>query len=38
MSSTIRIAIACEGITDHVVLKAAIESMPDGRSFILNPI
>jgi hypothetical protein len=30
--------LVAEGITDYVVLKAAIESMLDGRSFILNPL
>lgn len=36
MSSPVRIALVSEGITDYVVLKAAIESMLDGRSFILT--
>jgi len=38
MSSTLRIALVAEGITDYVVLNAAIESMLNGRSFILNPL
>lgn len=38
MSSPVRIALVTEGITDYVVLKAAIESMLDGRSFILNSL
>lgn len=33
MSSTVRIALVAEGVTDYEVLKAAIESMLDGRSF-----
>ncbi len=36
MSSTVRIALVAEGITDYEVLKAAIESMLDGRSFDLK--
>lgn len=36
MSSTIRIALVAEGITDHVVIKASIESMLGGRSFDLK--
>jgi hypothetical protein len=36
MSSTVRIALVSEGITDYVVLKSAIESMLNGRSFILK--
>jgi hypothetical protein len=36
MSSTLRIAVVGEGITDYVVLSAAIESMLNGRPFILN--
>jgi hypothetical protein len=32
----VKIALVGEGITDYVVLKAAIESMLDGRSFILT--
>lgn len=36
MSDTLRIALVAEGITDYVVLNAAIESMLKGRSFILN--
>ena len=35
MSSSVRIALVSEGITDYVVLKSAIESMLNGRSFIL---
>ena len=31
MSSTVRIALVAEGVTDYEVLKAAIESMLDGR-------
>jgi hypothetical protein len=33
MSDTISIALVAEGITDYEVLKAAVESMLDGRSF-----
>jgi hypothetical protein len=33
MSSTIRIALVAEGVTDYEVLKAAVESMLDGQSF-----
>jgi hypothetical protein len=33
MSSTLRIALVGEGVTDYVVLSAAIESMLNGRSF-----
>ena len=33
MSSTVRIALVAEGVTDYEVLKAAIESMLAGRSF-----
>ena len=36
MSSTIRIALIAEGITDFEVLKASIDSMLDGRSFDLK--
>jgi hypothetical protein len=36
MSSAVRIALVAEGITDYVVLRAAVESMLDGRSFILT--
>jgi hypothetical protein len=36
MSSTLRIALVGEGITDYVVLNAAIESMLNGRSFDLK--
>ena len=33
MSSTLRIALVGEGVTDYVVLNAAIESMLNGQSF-----
>ena len=33
MSSTVRIALVAEGVTDYEVLKAAIESMLMGKSF-----
>jgi hypothetical protein len=36
MSDTIRIALVGEGITDYLVLQAAIESMLNGRSFDLK--
>jgi hypothetical protein len=36
MSDPVKIALVSEGITDYVVLKAAMESMLDGRSFILT--
>ena len=36
MSDPVKIALVSEGITDYVVLKAAVESMLDGRSFILT--
>jgi hypothetical protein len=36
MSSTLRIALVSEGITDFSVLKAVIESMLSGRSFDLK--
>ena len=36
MSDPVKIALVSEGITDYVVLKAVIESMLDGRSFILT--
>jgi hypothetical protein len=36
MSSTIRIALVGEGVTDFEVLRAAIDSMLDGRSFYLK--
>ncbi len=36
MSSTLRIALVAEGITDFVVLKAVIEAMLNGRSFDLK--
>ena len=36
MSSSVRIALVSEGVTDYVVLKSAIESMLNGRSFILT--
>jgi hypothetical protein len=36
MSSTIRIALVGEGVTDFEVLRAAIDSMLDGRSFDLK--
>jgi hypothetical protein len=38
MSSPVRIALVSEGITDYVVLNAAIESMLNGRSFILKSL
>lgn len=34
--NTLRIALVAEGITDHAVLSAAIESMLNGRSFVLT--
>ena len=33
MSSTVRIAVVAEGVTDYEVLRAAIESMLNGHSF-----
>lgn len=36
MSETLRIALVAEGVTDFVVLNAAIESMLNGRSFELK--
>lgn len=36
MSNAVRIALVGEGVTDKVVLEAAIESMLDGRSFVLT--
>jgi len=36
MSKTVRIALVAEGVTDYEVLRAAIESMLDGRSFDLK--
>jgi len=36
MSETLRIALIAEGITDYVVINAAIESMLNGRSFVLK--
>lgn len=36
MSNTLRIALVAEGVTDRAVLNAAIESMLNGRSFILS--
>jgi hypothetical protein len=36
MSETIRIALVAEGITDYEVLNAAVESMLNGRSFVLT--
>lgn len=36
MSSTVRIALVAEGVTDYEVLRAAIESMLGGRSFDLK--
>lgn len=36
MSNTLQIALVAEGITDYVVINAAIESMLNGRSFILK--
>lgn len=36
MSDTLRIALVAEGITDYEVLNAAIESMLNGRSFVLT--
>lgn len=34
MSESLRIALVAEGITDYVVIEAAIESMLNGKSFI----
>lgn len=36
MSETLRIALVAEGVTDFVVLNAAMESMLEGRSFDLK--
>jgi hypothetical protein len=36
MSETVRIALVCEGVTDYEVLRAAIESMLNDRSFDLK--
>lgn len=36
MSDTLRIALVAEGVTDYEVLNAAIESMLNGRSFVLT--
>lgn len=36
MSDTLRIALVAEGVTDRAVLNATIESMLNGRSFILT--
>src|SRR5580658_10598329 len=36
MSNTLRIALIGEGVTDYVVLSAAMESMLSGRSFDLK--
>ena len=36
MSKTVRIALVAEGVTDYEVLRAAIESMLNGRSFDLK--
>ena len=36
MSSTMRIALVAEGVTDYEVLNAAIESMLAGQSFDLK--
>jgi hypothetical protein len=36
MSSTVRIALVSEGVTDYEVLKGAIESMLSGQSFDLK--
>lgn len=36
MSKTVRIALVSEGVTDYAVLRGAIESMLDGRSFDLK--
>lgn len=33
MSDTVRIALVAEGVTDYEVLKAAVESILDGRAF-----
>ncbi len=33
MSSTVRIALVAEGVTDYEMLNAAIESMLNGQSF-----
>ena len=38
MSDPVKIALVSEGITDYVVLKTAIESMLNGRSFILTSL
>jgi hypothetical protein len=36
MSETVRIALVAEGVTDYEVLRAAMESMLNGRSFDLK--
>jgi hypothetical protein len=36
MSDTLRVALVAEGITDYEFLNAAIESMLEGKSFILK--
>lgn len=36
MSDTLRIALVAEGVTDYEFLNAAIESMLNGRSFVLT--
>jgi hypothetical protein len=36
MSSTVRIALVAEGVTDYEVIKAAIESMLNGQSFAMK--
>lgn len=38
MSDTLRIALVAEGVTDYEVLNAAIESMLNGRSFVLTSL
>jgi hypothetical protein len=36
MSDTVRIALVAEGVTDYEVLKAAIDSMLGGQSFVMS--
>jgi hypothetical protein len=38
MSDPVKIGLVSEGITDYLVLRAAIESMLEGRSFILTSL
>ncbi|HEY1049086.1 MAG TPA: hypothetical protein VGE39_05000, partial [Prosthecobacter sp.] len=38
MSRPLRIALASEGPTDHVVIQAALEAMLNGRSFVLEQV